>query len=230
MNKTSIILAIALLVMLFLYWDGCNDTKQYEAMYNASNDTLHKTINELGQEKTTTALLHSSISDLKKIHASDSSALKKLKDMVTNQTISATYLSNVTGNTIGSETTIASADTVWKDSIAYVYPEYRDTISNKWENFVMAANRDSFKLDYKVFNEYQYHQYWKKNGLFKRKTPEVSVINLNPHTETKELKAFTLKEDKGNRLRDALIGAAVGAAAVIAVNKFVVKIPIKIKI
>jgi len=229
MNKRDFFYILIILISLFFAWRSSSKAKEFSDMYNASVDTLHQTRNDLNQQVTTTALLYGSVSDLKKLHASDSSALSKLQQMVDKLTISATYLSTITGNTIYSATTVIQRDTILKDGVSYLYPEYRDTISNKWENFIMAANKDSFKLQYKLFNEFELKQSWKKNGIFKRRTPIAEITNLNPNTETKEFKTFTIKENKGNRLRDGIIGAAIGAALVGTLNVLDIRIPISFK-
>lgn len=194
--------------------NGCEKYKQSQRLLISVNDSLVKTINKHGEEKASTDLLLGSYKDFKAMHVSDSSAIGKLQKLVDKLTISATYLSNVTGNAIYTTTTVIERDTIVKDGIQFLYPEYRDTIKNKWEDFKISANKDSFQLQYKVFNEYELKQSWKRNGLFKRKTPEVSILNLNPHTETKDLKSFTVKEDKGNRLRDFLFGILASAITI----------------
>ncbi|HEY0029135.1 MAG TPA: hypothetical protein VGC65_00140 [Bacteroidia bacterium] len=231
MNKRDFIFIVIIAVLLFLTWKGCKKGDSFEAMYNASADTLHQVRNKLGQEETSTALLYGSVSVLKKVRAADSSAIGKLQKLVDRLTISATYLSNVTENSISSGTdAVIIHDTVkGADGISYVYPEYRDTIRNKWENFVIAATKDSFHLDYKVFNEFNLTQSWERQGFLKRKKPITTITNLNPHTETKEIATFTIKEDKSNRLRDGLIGATVGALLVTGLQVFNVKIPINLK-
>ncbi len=230
MNKHDYIyITIIFLLCLFLR-NGCEKSDTFEKMLRASTDTLHKTRNKLHQEITTTTLLYGNIEDFKKIHFADSSAIGKLQQLVNKFTISATYLSDVTGNSVSLATqTVIMHDTIFKDGIKYLYPEYQDSISNRWEKFKIRASKDSIHLDYKVFNEFDLKQEWKNNGLFKRKTPEVTILNLNPHTETLELKTFTVKEDKTNRLRDMLIGAAMAVITVEATRVFNVRIPIVFK-
>ena len=232
MNKRDYFYAVLVLILCVCLRNGCIQSDSFEKMYKASSDTLHQTRNQLGQQKTTTSLLYGSVKSLKNLHTIDSSALAKVQNMVDKLTISATYLSNITNNSVTGVTTVTPVtahDTIVKNGIKYIYPEYRDTITNKWEYLIMAANKDSFRLQYKVFNEFELVQDWKRNGLFKRKTATATVLNLNPHTETKEFQTFTVKEDKENRLRDMLIGAAVGALTIESVRIFNVQIPIRIR-
>ncbi|MDO9186928.1 MAG: hypothetical protein Q7W13_13020 [Bacteroidia bacterium] len=220
--KTQIERIIYILIIFLCFigmYNGCNENKAKQNLLNSVNDTLTKTINKLGQEKASTDLLLGTYKDFKAMHVADSSAIGKLKKLVDKLTISATYLSNVTGNTFVSTTqTIVLADTVKIDSILVIYPEYKTKYENKWERFSITANKDSFAVDYKVFNEFNIVQEWKRNGIFKRKTPEVSILSLNPHTETKELKTFTVKENKSNRLRDFLLGVLASAIVTTGIN------------
>lgn len=231
MNKRDYIYTLLILVLCVCLRNGCKQSESFEKMYKASADTLHQTRNELGQQKTTTTLLYGSVNGLKNLHAIDSSALSKVQKMVDKLTISATYLATITGNNIKTPTgKVLIHDTIkGKNGISYVYPEYSTQYENKWERFKVVANKDTTKVDYKVFNEFELVQDWKRNGLFKRKTAIATVLNLNPHTETKEFQTFTVKEDKGNRLRDMLIGAAIGALTIEGIRVFNIQIPIRIR-
>lgn len=220
--KTPVERIIYILIIFLCFigmYNGCEKGKQKQNLLIAINDTLTKTMNKLGQEKASTDLLLGTYKNFKAMHVADSSAIGKLQKLVDKLTISATYLSNATGNTFVSVTQpILSADTVKMDPILVIYPEYKTNYENKWERFSITANKDSFAVDYKVFNEFSLKQEWRRNGLFKRKTPEVSILNLNPHTETKELKTFTVKEDKSNRFQDFLLGVLASAIIIEGIN------------
>lgn len=222
MKPTERIIYISIIFLCFIgMYNGCTKHKQLQGLLISVNDTLTKTINKHGQEKTTRDFLLGSIKDLKAMHVANITSIGKLQKLVNRLTISATYLSNVTANSFAAPTQhIIAGDTIKIDSITYMYPEYKTTYANKWERFKVVANKDTTKIDYKVFNEFELVQDWKRNGLFKRKTAIATVRNLNPHTETKEFQTFTVKEDKGNRLRDMLIGAALGALTIEAVRVF----------
>jgi len=220
MKNAERIVYICVITLCFIGMaNGCGKLKRMQGLLDSVNDTLTKTINKKGQEKATTDLLLGSIKDLKSMHVADSSTIGKLQKMVDKNTMSATYLSNVTANHVDmKEQSVSMKDTVKKGGIIYVYPEYKDTINDRWQNIKIRANKDSLHFDYKVFNEFDIKQEWKRNGLFKRKTAEVSILNLNPHTETLVYKTFTVQENKSNRLRDMLIGAAISLIAVEAIS------------
>lgn len=230
MRKADFIWITIIAVLILISWKSCNNANSFQSAYEASQDTLHQSRNKLGQEETKTAMFYGKYSDLKNIHANDSSTIGKLKQLIDRNTISATVFSATTGNNISSSTdTVISRDTVWKNNIAYVFPEYRDTINTKWEYMTIAANKDSMNIQYKVFNEFHITQSWDRSGFLKRKIPMAAVTNLNPHTHTTELQSFTLKENRGNRIRDGLVGFGIGALLATGIQVFNVKIPISFK-
>jgi hypothetical protein len=221
---TTILLSGIVVVLCVLLQRSCSkneEAENFQDMYNASMDTLHKTRNELGQEKTTTSLLLGTVGNLQALNSSKDSTLRKLQKLVDKKTISATVLTTSTGNTVSSATTSTqSRDTIrsTKDSLIYIYPQYNTEFKNRWENFNITANKDTFLVKYKVYNEYEFKQEFMKQGkglkkVFSASVPMVSVTNLNPNTETLELKSFAVKPKKHSRLKTFLIGGVAGAVA-----------------
>ncbi len=230
MKRDFIYLAVIALLLIGIV-NSCNKNNKEQASltyaYNAANDTLATTRNKLGQEKASTALLYSTVKDFKSMHVADSSAIGKLQKIVDKLTISATFLSNSTGNNFSVKTnTVSSGDTVKIDSLIYVYPKYSTQYNNRWERLNLAANKDSFHVDYKVFNEFELKQSWERSHWWKRRVPVASILNLNPHTETVEYKTFTITENKRNRVRDFCIGVFAGLILT-EVPNILVKFPIK---
>ena len=224
-SLTNIVLLGVCLLFAFLYYKGCNgkDDGISQEMYDASQDSLHKTINSLGQEETKTKLLVGSVDDLKKLSSSKDSSIQRLIKLVNKKTISASVISNTTSNTTSSATISHARDTIrgkGKDSLIYIYPEYTKRDSNKWEQIYAKANKDSFTINYKIFNEFAFKQEWEKQKvkgkLFKQKVAMAKITNLNPHTETRELKSFVVEPPKQKRLG---IGASVGYGLSFGENK-----------
>ena len=226
-SLTNIILLGVCLLFAFLYYKGCNgkDDGISQEMYEASQDSLHKVINSLGQEETKTKLLMGSVDDLKKMSSSKDSSIQRLIKLVNKKTISASVISNTTSNTTTTATISNSKDTVrGKDSLIYIYPEYSKRDSNKWEQIYATANKDSFTIKYKIFNEFDFQQVWEKQKvkgkLFKQKVAMAKITNLNPHTETRELKSFVVEPPKQKRLG---LGASVGYGLSFRDNKISLK-------
>lgn len=225
MKLASVIHKIALwatcaILAYFLFFDkGCNapiDTSKYisKELYDASQDTLHKFRNKFGQEETKTKLLTGTVSDLKSLSASKDSSIQKLIRLVNKKTISATVLSSSTSGIVTASTTVSSADTVRKDSLIYVYPKYTlEPVVTKWDSMSATATKDSFKVQYKVFNEFEITQNYEKQKVkgkwFKQDVAMVNVKNLNPKTETRELKSFALAPPKKKQGKAFVAGALV---------------------
>lgn len=199
----------ACIILSFFLLRGCDtpiDKSKYipKQLFDASQDSLHISRNSLGQQESKTKLLYASVSELRKLNTSKDSSIQKLLKLVNKKTIGATVLSNTTSGTITSGTIITHKDTVkinGKDSLIYIYPQYtlkRD--SGKWEDIFATANKDSFVVKYKVFNEFHITQDYEKQKVegkwFKQDVPIIKVINLNPKTETRELKSFIGKPAK----------------------------------
>lgn len=214
--REIIFFCTALILAYFLFMKGCSHEKDFipKAMYDASQDSLHKTTNKLGQEQTSTKLISGKYDDLLKLSNSKDTTIQKLIKLVNKKTISASVLSNTTSNTINTGTTATPRDTIRKDSLILVYPEYSTLFKNRWENFNIKANKDTIKLDYTVFNEFELKQEFQKQKikgkLFKQYVAVSEVTNLNPHTTTTELKTFTKQLPKPKRWKAFVSGAVLG--------------------
>lgn len=215
---------IALCVLL---QNACNKSTQLSEMVSAANDTLHNTINKLGQEQTTTADLRGSVSDLKSLNSSKDSTIKKLQQIVDKNTSSATVLFSKTSSSSTTATVVTKIntvtvivdrpvirhDTVFQIDTVYKYPTYRTITKSRWDSISAVANKDSFKIDYTVYNEFDLKTEWQSQGIFKPKKCIASVLNNNPKTKTLEFKTFEFEAPKHRRWVDWLEGA--GAAAII---------------
>lgn len=217
LSLTSILLIVCVVLAFFLS-STCNKIKkgkQFESMYVASQDTLHKTRNALGQEVAVKDLLYGDVSNFKKLIAGKDSTLAKLQKIVDRKTISATVLDNSTSNEIHSHTnTITGHDTIRKHDTLFVYPEYSTIFKNRWEDFNVKANRDTFLIDYKVFNEFEIEQKFEKQKvkgyIFKQDVPVIQVTNSNPNTVTNDVQSFNVSPPKNSSLKKILVGVGVG--------------------
>lgn len=210
LNKyLNIVFLLVIVFLALLLLRTCNKKdhlKNFEDMYNASQDTLHTTRDVLGRETASKAILYGDVDNLKKIN-------KELAAQVNKNTISATIIRSSTGGVFTSTTTITRYDTVFKqDTLIVLYPEYHTRYENQWENFDITATKDTFLVNYKVFNKFSIKQEWKRDGLFKPKKPIISVFNENPHTSSIDIQSFVLKENKPKKW--AIFGTGVLAGLV----------------
>lgn len=219
-------LLIVLAIVLFLYSRSCNraDENQDEAeAYAQSLDSLRKIINAQGEEITATNVILADYNTIKfKLKTADST-VKKLQKIIDKHTTSATVLNTQTSINGTSGTTINKADTVYKDSLIYIYPVYETIWGEKWSRGKIVASKDSISRNIVSYDEYNIKQSYKKQpglkGFLKPRILEVEVTNKNPNTETTALKSFALEPDKKTRKRAFIAGIVAGAAIYYAGNK-----------
>lgn len=219
----NIFFAIAIIALVAVNIKTCGKLSDVSNISIAKDDTIKSYINKYGEQVSTIAIMHGTVAELKNLSAKKDSELARLQKLVDKHTISATVHGTQTGNVVNSNTTIARYDTVKiKDSIK-VYPQYATKFENKWERFNVIATKDSFKIDYKVFNEFNYSVRYNKEKWYKARVPEITVTNLNPNTETLKLRNFTVKPPKNQKLLVFLGGAVAGVASSVFVAKIVIK-------
>ena len=216
---SNVIMLFVIIFMSLLLYDSGLNNKSLEQLNQAKDDTLAIVFNKQGQQVASISILMGQRNDLLKLNASKDIALLKLQKLVENQKriISATVLSSTTKNNGTSVTTLTgSSDTIRKDSLIYIYPEYSTSFNDKWREVKILAGKDSIQWDVINYNEFQIVQRYERNGLFKPKTGIIEVTNLNPYTKTTELKTFTVKPPKQKAA--FFTGTVVGAAIIIALS------------
>lgn len=203
LQKKDYILSILLIIIAILFYTKCEQNENLQ-----EQNTLHINADaELKEYKSKEGLYVSQIAiltterekDFLKFKSKDSTILK-LQEAVEEykgKLRSVTIHSGRTTSKGGSITVINKTDTIIKDSLIYLYPTYESKWSNKWEIGSIIANKDSVFRDIKINNEYEITIGNVKNGIFKKKTSEVIVKNLNPNTQTTELKTYeVIQKDK----------------------------------
>lgn len=218
-NLLNIIFSIALIALVAMNIKTCGKLSDIEQINFAKEDTLQTIKNKHGQYESTIAIMNGTVADLKKLNAGKDSAILKLQKMVDRHTISATVHGTVTGNTVISNSVITNYDTVLKNDSIKIYPVYQTQFKNKWENFHITATKDSIKIKYKVFNEFDYVVRDNRVKWYKQRVPQITVTNINPNTETLELKSFSVKAPKGQKILLFSGGAIVGSISTIAIIK-----------
>lgn len=204
-TPTTIILFIAVLVLLWM--QQCGNNKQITiGMYESLADTLHTVEDELGRERSQTSLLITNKEKLFLKIRSQDSTITKLQDQVKDykgKLFSAIRASSSTLSSGNSESVVLSADTVYKDSIAYVHAVYSTRWNNRWEKGFIEAGIDSIHRSIKITNEYAFNIGYKREKWWKRSRPIVEMQNLNPNTSTLELRSVSIR-DKKPRIRFGL--------------------------
>jgi len=196
-NKPFLITLVVAAILFILLWRQCNKTTQQGDISFAISDTLTLTRDSLGRQTAKISVITAfDKRGLLMIRTKDST-IKALKTLVahTKGLLSATILSNSTANVVRSASNITGRDTVIQDSLIYLYPVYSTNFKNRWEDFIITADKDTFDINYTLFNEFEITQAREKRikGLFKRKVPVITIKNMNPNTETRELRSFAIK-------------------------------------
>lgn len=198
-HRQFFLILILIAVIIILLWRGCNKDKELKdtaTFYAAAQDTLHQTRNELGQQRTSTAMAEAFNRKLFLRFQSQDSSIIKLQEVVKSfkgKLQSASVFSNTTSSIGGNPTIITGHDTIIKDSMVFVYPNYESNWTERWSNGHILATKDSIFRDIKVKNEFEMTMGYEKSKWWKSKQPTVTIKNLNPNTETTELKTFNIK-------------------------------------
>lgn len=207
--KTAVI-AVLLLIMLGEYFALFNLNRQLQSAQSV-NDALSGDVKKYrdksGAEVTEKNLILGNYKQLQKIRASDSSEIGRLQKLVTKLTISVNILKSRTGGVSSGTTEVVFVPVTNgndDDSLMNVtpcdtvYPIYKYQDSTKWVNLKVKASKDSTHVEYKVFNEYEISQEFKKTGIwpFRKQQPIVKVRNLNPNTETIGISSYAVQQPK----------------------------------
>ena len=191
------ILSVAILILLVLWQNGCHKSSQYKDMRDSMNDSLKVVRNELGQERATISALKGERASILLNAKTKDSTIQWLQNVVKEyegRLETAVVISNATETVeVIKEVEVESIDTVYQDSLIFVYPQYKAKWSNKWEKGLILATRDSIFRDITVFNDYEITIGKEKNKWFKPREYNINVLNLNPRTTTKEVRSFALK-------------------------------------
>lgn len=214
----NIIISTACIVLAFMLFKSCQknqDGEQFQKMYVASHDSLRSYIDEDGLHVSEINVLQGSMSNLKSLITGTDSALRRLQILVTKNTTSATILLSATHSQGSSATTATGRDTIRKDSLIYIYPQYTSKWNEKWSKGRIIANKDSVYRDFTTFNDFELSQEWEKQKVagkwFKQNILVSKVTNKNPNTETVNLKTFSKEEPKQHRLLTFAIVSIAGS-------------------
>lgn len=201
-DSLKIFLLIAAIVLaILLYFDKCNKTntkeKELVSLINAMNDKLKTYIDKDSSQRATISVLKTEKTrDFLEIQTKDSEILH-LQAVVKQYKAKLSAGSSVTNASVETNvnhtgtTTITKVDTIkGKDSIAYVYPTYSDSIINKWITYRATADKDSFRTSIKIKNDFSVIV-----GTDKGK-PFVDLITQNPYSETKQLRTYQVSIPK----------------------------------
>lgn len=188
-------LVVVILILILLLNRTCKNVSEKEHIINNLSDALTTKTNKLGQQTATIQVLTlQNEKDFLKLKTNDSTILwlQKTVEDYKGKLHGATVVSNATTSSGSTETIIIQDhyDTIVKDSIVYLYPQYTTNWSNKWEEGYIKATKDSIFRDIKIINELEITIGKERLGFFKGTQTNVNIKNLNPNTKTTELRSL----------------------------------------
>lgn len=196
MNIGRIIPWVVIAILVLLLMRSCSKSQEQEALYEATQDSLHKSTDLLGREFSVIMTLKGETKkSLLELKTKDST-IQWLQSSVENfkgKLNSAVVLSNRTVSS-GSTRTVVTHDTVYVND-GYSSPIYSSSWDNNWEVGWIKATQDSIQHEIKIRNEFEITLGEVKNGFLKPKKSVVSVKNLNPNTITEELRSFEITHE-----------------------------------
>lgn len=154
--------------------------------YSAASDTLTVKVDRDGAETASReTIILPDEKDLQQMDSRSNPQLAELQRLVKElrgQVQHASIMAAITELERTVETRV-SRDTV--DAIVIYEGSYKD----EWVEWNGRADADSFMVNLKVVNKYEYSQ-TQRNPIFKKPVVTTQVKNLNPYTRTKELVSF----------------------------------------
>lgn len=198
-NKVISILLLVICLMLSVIFtiDNYNKDKYRDNLEASLLDSLHITRNSLNQEIASKRTIVATNAELKRLSRSNDKEIKRLSDLVTKNTQSATIIETHT-----EYIKLTKTDSIYIDKETNM-PVYYDSYSDRWLTYIIMAGSDSIKLDLNVKNEYEIKQEWRRKNIFHRWYLNSEVNSLNPHTYTDKLISYSKRE------RSSRIGAGI---------------------
>ena len=192
-NYLQPLLIAIIIALILLNFSTCQTGRDYNQMYENSFGELTKERNKLNQEITKSSLIQVENEKMFLEMKSKDSTIIWLQEVVKDykgKLNSATVLSNITESKGTSTTIITESDTVYKDSIAYIHSTYETSYNTEWDSGYVKANKDSIFHYNMARNNYEITMGYESQGFLKKRQPFVSIKNLNPNTETLQLKTY----------------------------------------
>ena len=211
-----ILVSIIIGVYIILNMKGCNSKPaQTVNLYKALEDTIKRYKDELGRVVNETSVLQASNTKLflsfntknKDIIELQGEVKKYQKELKNGGSV--TIIGTETNFNSSSITNVTETKPVKIGDTVFVYPVYStDTIKNKWVTYKITSSKDSSNLYLKIKNNYTFILGEKREKLFSKKIPFVSIISDNPYEVINKLKTFEVKDER--KLSNFGIGVGIG--------------------
>jgi hypothetical protein len=216
-NLLIIILFFICLLITYLFYNQRVKYNDLVKINESISDDLHHYRNKLNQEVTISSIIEGDYNNIKSLSKSKDSTIKKLVKEIDKKTIEIIALKNSTSGTVSVPTVIEKWDTIRIDNSVKIYPTYTSLISTKWILANINANKDSIHFNYKITNEFEIKEQYKRKWLFGKSQSIITITNLNPNTTTQELKSIIIKPKSKQGLSFGL-GVVLGIGSIVGLN------------
>jgi len=198
----STIALVVVLLLLKLSERRINELKQTEQLYIHVQDTLKIVLNNLGQQTASIEVLESENTNLfTKLQTTDATIIRLQKVINLYEKKVGDLNSAIV---INNETILELQDSIKNLIIGYstdpttpgiTYPIYTRVFTKEWYSGDVTMGLTQLDLNIKIKNSYDITIGDEKVSLFKKKM-YANITNLNPDTETKEMKVYQKEEVK----------------------------------
>lgn len=203
--KDWLLIALTVTVLVLLLFNGCERQARLQAenVNEALADTLHTSRNKLGQQTATIKAFQTTTQrQFLKLHTQDSTVkwlqatVKQYRGQLLSASVSSiTTVDKGVTNTVVTYPEAATSLLIPKEPFTKPrFPIYSTQWSDRWSAGWIVARHDSISRELRVKNELEItHGYSGRWNPFKRRALTVSILNLNPNTETQELRHYSIK-------------------------------------
>lgn len=216
-KDSIIILGVIIIVCVLLDWK-CGIDQRKDNIIAALNDTLKITRNDNGSLTGKIQSIEVTNADQFLTIQSDKAIIKELQAEVKRN---KKYLAN--GGSVAvahvetninsqDSVTVTGRDTIRKDSVIYVYPEYESSITQfgDWIIGKQKMNRDSSSLQLKIKHDFSITVGHQSNGLFKPSTPYAEITSKNPYDTIVDFRTMNIAISKSKKAQNIGIGILIG--------------------
>lgn len=201
------ILLIAIVIALsLLLIKGCRDKAAVNSNYNAALGELTKYRATNGQETSTIIALQADYHELQQMNDRLNGTISDLKKQVSKKSETVIIQKVITTDTIYVNTTVIDS------ANCHLQAHYND----EWAAIDVDINKDSASVNYSVTNRFVHKQQWRRKNIFTTPVLEGSVMNLNPHTSTREYISYKKKAPKRTGVKVAIFIAGLVGGVMIA--------------
>lgn len=201
MTKINRFLFFVILLLAFFQYRSCQKQERTEGVLQANSGLLKKSRNKYNQEVAQRLALVGTMKDLKEQVNQKDSLIKHLLSKLNDNTYSLSSVRTTTSSNHTTKTdTIFLRDTIVRNGVVTIFPEYKSDFTSKWECYSIKATKDSIYHTHDVYNLFDIEQRYVSQGFMKPRAIIVEVVNHNPTTITVDAQSFLVKPKKENRL------------------------------